>query len=118
MGQLFYGSTDQPIEVDDELLMHVQLVAFTKLRRGESFVISWKRPSGAGRETIWVHSSIPLRFVCEAEPVSLDGALLEELAHAATSSRGMDLSAEKKPAPGAAKKAPLSPVPRRVPQAA
>jgi len=93
MGQLFYGSSERAIEVDDALLMHAQLVAFTKLRRGESFLISWKRPSGSGRETIWVHSSIPLRFVCESdEDVQLDARLLEELAQAAASTKGMDLS--------------------------
>jgi hypothetical protein len=93
MGQLFYGSTGTAIEVDDVLLAHAQVVAFTKLRRGESFLMSWKRPEGAGRETIWVQAAIPLRFVCEsAQEIPLDGHLLEELAHAASSARGMDLS--------------------------
>lgn len=94
MGQLFYGSTEQAIEVEDELLLHAQLVAFTKLRRGESFLISWRRPNGS-RETIWVHASIPLRFVCDTDPRgSINGRLLEELAEAAASGRGMDLSPE------------------------
>ncbi|MEL5991271.1 hypothetical protein ACOKGD_01550 [Microbacterium phosphatis] len=98
MGQLFYGSTEQAIEVDDALLTHVQLVAITKLRRGESFVMTWKRPSGTGRETVWVQSSIPLRFVCESdEEIPVDGKLLEDLAHAAASIRGMDLSTDVAP---------------------
>lgn len=93
MGQLFYGSMDEAIEVDDVLLMHAQAVAFTKLRRGESFLMSWKRPSASGRETIWVQPSIPLRFIWDAEgDVSLDGSLLDELVQAAASMKGMDLS--------------------------
>jgi hypothetical protein len=94
MGQLFYGSTEQAIDVDDALLAHVQLVAITKLRRGESFLMSFARSPGPGRETIWVQPSIPLRFVCESEEdIAIDGRLLEELAQAASSLRGMDLSA-------------------------
>ncbi|WP_309129901.1 hypothetical protein [Microbacterium sp.] len=99
MGQLFYGPTEQAIEVDDALLAHVQLVAITKLRRGESFVMSWKRSGGPGRETVWVQPSIPLRFLCESEEnLPMDGRLLEELAQAASSLRGMDLSADVAPA--------------------
>ena len=99
MGQLFYGSTEQAIEVDDALLAHVQLVAFTKLRRAESFLMTWKRASGPGRETIWVQPSIALRFVCETdEEIPMNGKLLEELAQAASSARGMDLSVDVAPA--------------------
>ncbi|WP_203137509.1 DUF7882 family protein [Microbacterium sp. JZ31] len=97
MGQLFYGPTEQAIEVDDALLAHVQVVAFTKLRRNESFVMSWQRSEGPGRETVWVQPSIPLRFVCESE-IPMDGRLLEELAQAAASLRGMDLSPNVAPA--------------------
>jgi len=98
MGQLFYGSTGQAIEVDDALLAHVQLVTFTKLRRGESFVMSWKRPGGAGRETVWVQPSIPLRFASDSdEDIRINGKLLEDLAYAAGSLQGMDLSADVAP---------------------
>ncbi|MER7796597.1 RNA polymerase subunit sigma [Microbacterium sp. NPDC096154] len=95
MGQLFYGSTQQAIEVEDELLMHARMVAFTKLRRGESFLMSWRRPQG-GRESVWVHAAIPLRFVCESdEAISLDPRVLEEMAYAAGSMSGLDLSPER-----------------------
>ncbi|WP_455644233.1 DUF7882 family protein [Microbacterium barkeri] len=34
MGRIFYGTSDQAIEIEDRLLAHVQAVVITKLRRG------------------------------------------------------------------------------------
>lgn len=62
MGTLEYNSSRPPIEVDDETLAHLKIVIGTKLRRQESFMMTWlpdeKTPSG--RLTIWMHPSIPL----------------------------------------------------------
>ena len=94
MGKLFYGNTDQPIDVPDGLLAHLKVVATTKLRRSESFTLSWRHRDGepGGRTTIWLHSSIPLRFVfAESEPDAIDPTLLQELANAANSSGGLTL---------------------------
>ena len=43
----------------------LKVVIVTKLRRKESFTLSWVHPEGepAGRSTIWLHQAIPLRFV-------------------------------------------------------
>lgn len=91
MGTMFYGTSEQAIEVDDALLEHVQKVTLTKLRRGESFSMSWKDDDGR-RETVWVHAALMLRFAIEEESGRLDGDLLRHLMDSANSNRGMDLS--------------------------
>jgi len=94
MGHLFYGSSERPILIPDRVLAHIKVVIATKLRRGESFTMSWRHPDGeaAGRSTIWLQPSIPLRFVfSSAEPEMLDPALLKEYANAANSSSGLTI---------------------------
>ena len=41
MAQLYYGNSADPIEMPDRLLAHVKVVLATKLRRSESFTLSW-----------------------------------------------------------------------------
>lgn len=98
MGYLFYGNTERPIDIPDRVLAHVKVVATTKLRRNESFTVSWRHPDGAprGRSTIWIHPSIPLRFVFETAETekNLDRAYLRDLALAAGSSGGMMIDVE------------------------
>lgn len=97
MGTLFYGSSDTPIEIEDRALAHLKVIIATKLRRGESFTLSWTHPEGqqGGRSTIWLHPSIPLRFVFdEAEQPELSRQWMDELASSAHSSGGILLVAE------------------------
>ncbi|MFF5625385.1 hypothetical protein ACFY5A_08465 [Microbacterium sp. NPDC012755] len=64
MGRLKYDGTSGPIPIDDVTLAHVKIVISTKLRRQESFMLTW-RPEGDGpdaRMTIWIHPAIPLQF--------------------------------------------------------
>lgn len=92
MGKLFYGSTEQPIEIPDRLLAHLRAVATTKLRRAESFTLTWIHPDDVpgGRSTIWLQPSIQLRFVfASTELEELDAAYLQQLARAANSSAGL-----------------------------
>jgi hypothetical protein len=106
LGLLFYGSSESPIRVPDRVLAHVKVVIATKLRRGESFTMSWRHPSGehAGRSTIWIQPSIPLRFVFgSTEPEMLDPALLQAYAPSAHSSSGLTVDLEEH---GAAATAP------------
>ncbi|MDQ1112739.1 hypothetical protein QE418_002187 [Microbacterium testaceum] len=94
MGSLFYGSSASPIRMPDRILAHIKVVVATKLRRGESFTMSWRHPSGepTGRSTLWIQPSIPLRFVfASAEAEVLDPALLHSLANSANSSGGLTL---------------------------
>lgn len=102
MGRLYYGNSSDAIEIPDRALSYLRTIATTKLRRSESFPVSWQNGDGAdsGRSTIWVHCSIPLRFEfdrADAEP--LDRRYLEELAQEAASSRGLvlDLAREVEP---------------------
>ncbi len=97
MGHLFYGSGSSPIVIPDRILAHLKVVIATKLRRGESFTVSWRHPAGevTGRSTIWIQPSIPLRFVFGAvEPEVLDNALLQSLVTAANSSSGLTIDIE------------------------
>ncbi|MCC2030069.1 DUF7882 family protein [Microbacterium tenebrionis] len=62
MGTLEYNSSRPPIKVDDDTLAHLKIVIGTKLRRHESFMMTWL-PEGegdGGRMTIWMNPSIPL----------------------------------------------------------
>ncbi|WP_217183993.1 hypothetical protein [Streptomyces sp. AC495_CC817] len=62
MGTIEYNSSRPPIDVDDVTLAHLKIVIGTKLRRNESFMMTWlPEPSDStGRLTIWMHPSIPL----------------------------------------------------------
>lgn len=95
MGTLFYA--DQAIEMDDRTLAHLKIAVVTKLRRGESFTLSWRHTEreADGRSTIWLSPSIPLRFTFDtAEHIQLNRAWLEELAQSASSSSGITLTVE------------------------
>ncbi|HWK19741.1 MAG TPA: hypothetical protein VNR37_03095 [Microbacteriaceae bacterium] len=97
MGTVYYGGEATPIEIEDRALAHLKIVIATKLRRGESFTLSWRHPEGQarGRTTIWLHPSIPLRFVFDdPEPTELSRSWLEDLANSAHSSGGIQLVAE------------------------
>lgn len=97
MGTIYYGGGDSPIQIEDRALAHLKVVIATKLRRGESFTLSWRHPDDQprGRSTIWLHPSIPLRFVFDdPEPPELSREWLEELAQTANSSGGIMLVSE------------------------
>jgi hypothetical protein len=92
MGKLYYGNAAEPIEMPDRVLAHVKVVVATKLRRGESFTLSWRHAEGTpeGRSTIWIQPAIPLRFVFSTtEPELLDPEQLKKLANEAGSSAGL-----------------------------
>lgn len=95
MGKLFYGSDTQPIEMDDRLLQYVQVVLSTKLRRSESFTVTWTDVlSEPSRTTLWVQPAIPMRFQYSApETQRLSGGYLRQLADQAAMSSGLMLNA-------------------------
>lgn len=97
MGTIYYGGSATPIHIEDRALAHLKVVVSTKLRRGESFTVSWQHPEGEprGRSTIWLHPSIALRFVFDdPSPTELNRAWIEDLAQSANSSGGITLVAE------------------------
>lgn len=97
MGTIYYGGPAMPIDIEDRALAHLKVVISTKLRRGESFTLSWRHPDDQprGRSTIWLNPSIPLRFVFDnPEPEELNRAWLEELSNSAHTTGGIMLVAE------------------------
>lgn len=92
MGVLHYGGSDDPIYLDDRALAHLKIVITTKLRRNESFALSWRDAESHAVSTIWVHPSIPLRFTFEEiKSPELDLASVQALMDAANSSAGIAL---------------------------
>jgi hypothetical protein len=97
VGTLYYGDSGTPIGIEDRALAHVKIAITTKLRRGESFTLSWIHPEdqARGRSTIWLHPSIPLRFVFDAtEAPELSRDWVEELMRSANSTGGVTLVEE------------------------
>jgi hypothetical protein len=97
MGTIYYGGSATPVHIEDRALAHLKVVIATKLRRNESFTVSWQHPSDQprGRSTLWLHPSIPLRFVFDdPEPAELSRQWIEELADSANSSGGITLVAD------------------------
>jgi hypothetical protein len=96
VGTIYYGGSAMPIDIEDRALAHLKVVIATKLRRDESFTVSWRHPDDQprGRSTIWLHPSIPLRFVFDdPEPAELSREWIEELANSANSTGGIMLVA-------------------------
>lgn len=94
MGKLVYGGSEPAISIDDRALAHLKVVIATKLRRQESFTLSWQHHEGdtPGRSTIWLHPSIPLRFVFdEAEGAALNPEWVEKLMYSVNSTGGIML---------------------------
>lgn len=97
MGSLYYGDSQTPIGIEDRALAHLKVALITKLRRNESFTLSWKHTDGQprGRSTIWLHPAIPLRFVFdEPERPELNKRWIEDLMRAANSTGGVELVPE------------------------
>lgn len=94
MGRLVYDGIENMIHVEDRALAHLKVVIATKLRRQESFTLSWRHPEGdpEGRSTIWLHPSIALRFVFDTpETPTLNAAWIERLMHSVNSTGGISL---------------------------
>jgi len=94
MGSLIYGASGIEISFDDRVLAHLELVVTTKLRRHESFMLSWRDTPevGDGRSSIWLDSAIPLYFRYSGSRMPLiDKEWLDELVMLAGSTRGLVL---------------------------
>lgn len=81
MGKLRYDGTSEPIEISDGLLAHLKVVIGTKLRRHESFLMTWHPVAGEHqRVTLWIHPAIPLQFFFnEATTTQVEAHRVEEL---------------------------------------
>lgn len=94
MGQLYYGNSDTRIDVPDRLLAHLKVVVATKLRRNESFMLSWTGGDESdGRSSIWLQPAIPLRFVFDSADMEiLNPQTVRDMANNASSSAGLVVS--------------------------
>ncbi|GAA2935232.1 hypothetical protein GCM10010458_18730 [Microbacterium luteolum] len=82
MGRLRYDGTSDPILIEDKTLAHLKIVIATKLRRQESFMMTWRPVNGGEdqRATVWIHPAIPLQFGFDsAEPPAVDPHLIADM---------------------------------------
>jgi hypothetical protein len=95
MGTLTYDVVSK-VEFDDRTLVHLQIVIASKLRRGESFNLSWtKDPQGSGRTTIWMHPAIPIVYEFQdGTTPSINREWLNALMETANSPTGLRLVPE------------------------
>ncbi|GAA4351732.1 ATP-dependent DNA ligase [Microbacterium rhizosphaerae] len=91
MGKFNYNATTRA-DIDDRLLLHLQIVIGTKLRRGEAFPFTWKDDAslGGGRTTVWVSASSTLIYRYHGSRMpSVNSQWLEALMTTANSPGGL-----------------------------
>ena len=97
MGHPTYGGT-QEFEFEDRTLAHLKVAITLKLRRQESFLMSWVIPAenGGGRMSLWVAPSIPLTFRFAGSRVpQLNKVWIEAMSELSHTPRGLILLSEK-----------------------
>lgn len=97
MGTLSYDRV--VVEFDDRILTHLQVVIVQKLRRGESFLFSWRNSAevGDGRSSAWMNPSIPLYFkFAGGHAPTLNQAWIAQLTRSANSSQGLIATSEER----------------------
>ena len=95
MGILTYDGLES--EFDDRVLAHLHVVIVQKLRRGESFCLSWRdtHAVGGGRSSLWLHPSIPLHFkFFGSKPPALNREWISILTLSSNSSQGLVVTPE------------------------
>lgn len=97
MGTLYYGASRLGLKIDDVTLAHLRVVATAKLRRDESFAITWTDPDDpqGSRESLWIHGAADLMFVLDGRSPRLDNALLASMSAAAYVARGIEIEARR-----------------------
>jgi hypothetical protein len=97
MGNLTSGHVKTPSPFPDRILQHLQIVIVAKLRRGESFSLSWivKTNSRSGRMSVWLNPAIPIRFDYDENiDYVINAAWIRALARSADSSHGLFVTPE------------------------
>ena len=90
MGTLQYDGV--LVEFDDRLLAHLQIVIVQKIRRGESFLMSWRDApeTGDGHSAIWIHPAQNLYFKFSGSKTpAINQEWLDQLTLSANSARGL-----------------------------
>lgn len=96
MGHLTYGGS-QEYEFEDRTLAHLKIAITMKLRRQESFLLSWSNPAerGGGRTSIWLNPGIPLTFrFSGSRPPQLNKEWLETLCELSNTAQGLTVVPE------------------------
>lgn len=96
MGKFTYANGTR-VEFEDRALAHLQVVIANKLRRGESFLFTWRDDAsvGDGRSSVWVSPNLPLTFkFYGSRAPALNRSWVEALAHSANSMAGLHLVSE------------------------
>ena len=97
MGKLIYNSSTREIEIDDRTLAHLRVAILNKLRRSESFAMTWEHgvENGSGRTTMWLHESIPLQFIFSGNRApKLNRLWIEQMLLSANSTAGLQFVPE------------------------
>jgi hypothetical protein len=94
MGKLQCGCAFE-VDFDDRLLAHLQAVIGDKLRRGESFFLTWHDEVGGGISTVWLERGAPLAFRDRGGGVTdLNDEWVSILAESADSPQGLRVTEE------------------------
>jgi len=101
MGKFQYNQMTR-VDIEDRLLLHLQAVIGTKLRRGEPFAFTWRDDAsiGGGRTTVWVNaaSALVFKYYGSRQP-SMNPRWLEALMFEANSPSGLHAVREPESAP-------------------
>jgi hypothetical protein len=85
------------VQFEDRVLTHLQIVIVQKLRKGESFLMSWRDADavGDGRSSAWIHPSQSLYFKFSGSRVpAINRDWLASLMTSANSSQGLIVTSE------------------------
>jgi hypothetical protein len=88
------------VDIDDRVLAHLQIVIGAKLRRGESFYLSWRDDVsvGNGNSALWIHPAMPLIYKYYASRMPrINRQWIDELTAAANSPHGLRITSEPEP---------------------
>lgn len=95
VGELVYNGT-HIADFDDRLLAHLESVIGAKLRRGESFQLSWRENTiGYRWLSVWLHPGLSLvyRYTGSRRP-AINPAWLDALGRTANDDLGLKVVAE------------------------
>ena len=96
MGYLIYDGSEY--EIEDRMLQHLKVAVVQRLRRQESFVLSWVNSvdKGSGRISLWVSPAIPLgfRFSGSRTP-ELNQRWVQAMSALSHTTRGMQVLSER-----------------------
>ena len=98
MGFLHYDGEE--FDFDDRVLLHLQVVISTKLRRHENFFITWALPMerGSGRRAVWIDNGVPIHFTYSGlRAATLNRDWIEQMVNSTNNSSGLIVTPEPPP---------------------